>query len=188
MVLKNVIPAGNPICIDWLIDYLPFYVPLKNISLIWRRHHCWWRAAKIRPMLGAQSLWTGMNLYRATPTVTRDLCFCSLIRRTAPFSRLLRHAWGRGGPILTRILTGQSNIHKVNPNQNNEGQSDTITSNLSTQKIMSDINWTRQSLIHVYHSYFPVISISLFLHSQTSTASSVLCNLFYIMIILESSI
>jgi hypothetical protein len=23
-----------------LIDYLRFYVPLKNISLIWRRHHC----------------------------------------------------------------------------------------------------------------------------------------------------
>jgi hypothetical protein len=27
---------------DWLIDYLPFYVPLKNISLIWGHHHCWW--------------------------------------------------------------------------------------------------------------------------------------------------
>jgi hypothetical protein len=26
--------------IDWLLDYLRFYVPLKNISLIWRRHHC----------------------------------------------------------------------------------------------------------------------------------------------------
>jgi hypothetical protein len=24
---------------DWLIDYLLFYVPLKNISLIWRCHH-----------------------------------------------------------------------------------------------------------------------------------------------------
>jgi hypothetical protein len=23
-----------------LIDYLRFYVPLKNFSLIWRRHHC----------------------------------------------------------------------------------------------------------------------------------------------------
>jgi hypothetical protein len=44
---------------DWLIDYLRFYAPLKNISLIWRRHHCRWRAAKIRPMLGAQGLWAG---------------------------------------------------------------------------------------------------------------------------------
>jgi hypothetical protein len=39
---------------DWLIDSLQFYVPLKNFSLIWRRHHCRWRAAKFRPMLGAQ--------------------------------------------------------------------------------------------------------------------------------------
>jgi hypothetical protein len=32
-------------CIEtWLIDCLLFYVPLKNISLIWRRHHYWWRA------------------------------------------------------------------------------------------------------------------------------------------------
>jgi hypothetical protein len=26
--------------IDWLIDYLWFYVPLKNFSLIQRRHQC----------------------------------------------------------------------------------------------------------------------------------------------------
>jgi hypothetical protein len=38
---------------DWLIEYLVFYVPLKNISLIWRRHHDQWRAAKFRPILGA---------------------------------------------------------------------------------------------------------------------------------------
>jgi hypothetical protein len=38
----------------WLIDYLRFYVPLKNISHIWRRHHCRWRATKFMPMLGAQ--------------------------------------------------------------------------------------------------------------------------------------
>jgi hypothetical protein len=92
--------------IDWLIDYLRFYVPLKNISLIWRRHHCRWRAAKFRPMLGAQGLWAGRDLYRATPAVTRGLGFSGLIRRTAPFSRLLRHTRGCGGSILTRILTG----------------------------------------------------------------------------------
>jgi hypothetical protein len=93
-----------------LIDYLRFYVPLKNISLIWRRHHCRWRAAKFRPMLGAQGLWAGRDLYRATPTVTRDLGFSGLIRRTAPFSRLLRHAWECGGPILTRILMGNKDL------------------------------------------------------------------------------
>jgi hypothetical protein len=77
--------------IDWLIDYLGFYVLLKNFSLIWRRHNCWWRAAKFRPVLGAQGLWTGRDLYRATPVVTRDLGFSGLIRRTTPFSRLLPH-------------------------------------------------------------------------------------------------
>jgi hypothetical protein len=90
----------------WIIDYLQFYVPLKNFSLIWRRHHCLWRAAKFRPMLGAQGLWAGRDLYRATPAVTRDLGFSGLIRRTAPFSRLLRHTRGCGRSILARILTG----------------------------------------------------------------------------------
>jgi hypothetical protein len=51
-------------------------------------------------------LWAGRDLYRATPAVTLDLSFSGLIRRTAPFSRLLRHTRGSGGPILTRILTG----------------------------------------------------------------------------------
>jgi hypothetical protein len=68
----------------WLIDYLLFYVPLKNVSLIWRRHHCRRRAAKFRPMLGAQGLWAGRDLNSATPAVTRDLGFSGLIRKTAP--------------------------------------------------------------------------------------------------------
>jgi hypothetical protein len=100
-------PSSRPVWIDWLIDYLLFYVPLKNISLIWRRHHYRWRAAKFRPMLGAQGLWAGRDLYRATPAVTRGLGFSGLIRRNAPFSRLLRHTRGCGGSILPRILTGQ---------------------------------------------------------------------------------
>jgi hypothetical protein len=89
----------------WLIDYLRFYVSLNNFSLILRCHHCRWRAAKFRPMLGAQGLWAGRDLYRATPAVTRDLGFSGLIRRTASFSRLLRHTRGRGESILTQILT-----------------------------------------------------------------------------------
>ena len=31
----------------WLIEYLLLYIPLENISLIWRRHHCWRRAANL---------------------------------------------------------------------------------------------------------------------------------------------
>jgi hypothetical protein len=34
-----------------LIDYSLFYVLLKNISVIWRRHYCRWRAAQFRPIL-----------------------------------------------------------------------------------------------------------------------------------------
>jgi hypothetical protein len=98
--------------------------------LIWRSHHYRWRAAKYRSMLGAQGLWAGRDLYRAIPAVTRDLGFSDLIRRTAPFSQLLkdykdmwriysnpdpygspishllRHTRGCWGSILTRILMG----------------------------------------------------------------------------------
>jgi hypothetical protein len=59
----------------FICDWLMFYVLLKNISLLWRRHHYLWRAAKFRPMLGAQGLSAGRDLYPATPAVTRYLVF-----------------------------------------------------------------------------------------------------------------
>jgi hypothetical protein len=90
-----------------LIDYIRFYVPLKNFSLIWICHYCQWKAAKFRLMFGAQGLWAGRDLYRVTPAVTRDLCFPGLIQRTAPFSRFLRPTTGCGESILTWILTGR---------------------------------------------------------------------------------
>jgi hypothetical protein len=71
---NNVVQSNwNAYCgmlIDWLIDWLRFYIPLKNFSLIW------------------------------------TLSFSGLIRRTAPFSHLLRHTRGCGESILTWILTG----------------------------------------------------------------------------------
>jgi hypothetical protein len=98
--------------IDWFIDWFihsliiyGFTSRSKNFSLIWRRHHCRWGAANFRPMLGAQGLWAGRDLYRATPAVTGGLNFSALIRRTAPFSCLLRQARECWGPILTWILT-----------------------------------------------------------------------------------
>jgi hypothetical protein len=60
---------------------------------------------KFRSMLGAQGFWAGRDLYHATPAVTRDHGFSGLIRRTAPFSHLLRHTRGYGGSIVTRIPT-----------------------------------------------------------------------------------
>jgi hypothetical protein len=63
-----------------LFDYLWFYAPLKNISLLWRRHHCRWRAAKFWPMLGAQGLWAGRDLYRATPAETAPMYCCTYVQ------------------------------------------------------------------------------------------------------------
>jgi hypothetical protein len=58
-------------------------------------------------MLGAQGLWAGRDLYRAVPAMTQGLGFSSLIRRTAPFSRLLRHK-GMLKTYSNWILTGQT--------------------------------------------------------------------------------
>jgi hypothetical protein len=76
--------------IDCLIDYLRFYVLLNNFSLTWRPLPV--KGWKFSPMLGAQGLWAGRNLYRATSAVTWNL-----IRRTTPYSRLLQHTRGYGG-------------------------------------------------------------------------------------------
>jgi hypothetical protein len=91
--------------VDWLIIYR-FTSSSIIFSLIWRRHHYRWRAAKFRPMLGAQGLWAGRHLFRATHAVTQGLGFSGPIRRTAPFSHLLRHIRECGESILTWILTG----------------------------------------------------------------------------------
>jgi hypothetical protein len=103
-LIRHTRACGGPILTRILTG--PSHIVFKNILLIWRRHQYRWRAAEFRSMLGAQGLWAGRDLYRATPTVTRGVGFSGLIRRTAPFSRLLRHTRGCGGFILTRILTG----------------------------------------------------------------------------------
>jgi hypothetical protein len=48
----------------------------------------------------------GRIFFGATPAVTQDFGFSGLIRRTAPFSRLLRLTKGYGGSFLTWIITG----------------------------------------------------------------------------------
>ena len=106
--------------IDWLIDYLLFYVTLENVSLMWRRYHCRWRAAKFRPMFGIQGLRAGRNLFRATPVVTQDLGFSGLIRMTAPFSHhLLQHERGCWEPILTRTRTPMGHSEEIQISQSN---------------------------------------------------------------------
>jgi hypothetical protein len=102
--------AGLQRSVDRSINYLLFYVPLENLSLIWRRHHCRWRAAKFRSVLGVPSHWTERGLHRATPDVTQSLVISGLTRRTTLFSRLLRHARGCWGSILFQILTGPHSV------------------------------------------------------------------------------
>jgi hypothetical protein len=116
--------------IDCLLLLCKINALLENLSLKLGRHHWRWRAAKFRSMFGAQGLWAGRDLYRATPAVTRDLGFSRLIRSSVPFLRLWRHArdadrkshrpplwheWGCWGPTLTRIIKG---INSVNQNIN----------------------------------------------------------------------
>jgi hypothetical protein len=63
--------------------------------------------------LWIKHFWEGRNLYRATHAVALGLSFSGLIRRTAPFSRLLHVQLVRRciQPILTRIPTVHCNIH-----------------------------------------------------------------------------
>jgi hypothetical protein len=103
-----IIRSCGEILFKLLIDYLLFYVPLKNVLLT--HHHYRWRAAKFRPMLGAQVLWAGRNPHHATSATTQGLGSSYLIRRTAPFSRLLRHTRGYGESVLSRILMGPHSV------------------------------------------------------------------------------
>jgi hypothetical protein len=88
----------NPYKIHMLevIDYLVFYVPLKNIQLVWRFE---WslpmKGCQFRPMLSAQGLWAGPGEIFIVPHLLQyvwDLSFSGLIRRTAPINCLLRLA------------------------------------------------------------------------------------------------
>jgi hypothetical protein len=94
--------ASYNVClfVCWLVCLFTVLRLAQEFPLAWRRHHFQWRAAKFRPMLGAQGLWAGRDLYRATSVVTWELSFSGLIRRTAPFSRLLRYTMGRGVNVL----------------------------------------------------------------------------------------
>jgi hypothetical protein len=53
------------------------------------------------------------DLYHATSAVTRDLCFSGLIRRTAPFSRLLPQAKGTEDLFQTGTSQGKRCKHFV---------------------------------------------------------------------------
>ena len=62
------------------------------------------------------------------------LGFYGLIRRTAPFSRLLRQARGYWGPILTRIPTGPFHIELVEESVKEKPEEKQINKKMDTQK------------------------------------------------------
>jgi ABC-type multidrug transport system permease subunit len=65
--------------ISWtLIDYLLFYVPLKNISLIWRRHYY-----RLRILCSALRAFEQGGIF-----IVPHLLWYGAIRRTAPFNHL----------------------------------------------------------------------------------------------------
>jgi hypothetical protein len=78
--------------------------------------------------------------------------FPGLIRRTAQVSRLLRHAWGCGGPIITRFLTGH--ISKQIPeyrkilndhSTTNWGRTNKLSANVLMQKVIPYWSLTRKN-------------------------------------------
>jgi hypothetical protein len=75
---------------DWLIEFLQFYIPFENRSLIWRCH-CRWRAALF-------GLWSA-PLSREGSWSYHTCC------DTGPRFQL-RHAEGCWWSILTQIFTG----------------------------------------------------------------------------------
>jgi hypothetical protein len=105
-LLFHVGRIGQKPTTDWLIIY--YFTSRSRILLIWRCHHSRWRAAKFRFMFGAESLWAGRDLYRATPTVTRDFGF--LVSSEGPrFCRLYKTGMGTRRTNFNPDLRGLCN-------------------------------------------------------------------------------
>ena len=66
---------------------MTFYIPIKKNSHVWRRHKLG-KAAKSGSFFGAYDPRAERDLYRATPPVTRDLIFFSLIQNDQSVSSL----------------------------------------------------------------------------------------------------
>jgi hypothetical protein len=96
------VDVGSSLCErTFLSDWLNIYC-FTSLSRIFLFARCSWPLSR-----------EGSLLYH-TFWDTRPR-FSGLTRRTAPFSRLVRHARGCGRPVLTRILTGPylSVLHRL---------------------------------------------------------------------------
>jgi hypothetical protein len=86
--------------------------PAHDFSLTRKRHPCRWKAAKLGHARGSVRAFEQGQVF-IVPHLLRHRAsvFSGLIRRTAPFSRLLRYTKGSGRSILIRIFTGWQRVH-----------------------------------------------------------------------------
>jgi hypothetical protein len=71
---------------EWICLFVCLFIVARAIfQLSGGCHHYRLQGCKFWPMLGAQGLWAGRDLYRATPTATRDLGLYGLIRKTGTY-------------------------------------------------------------------------------------------------------
>jgi hypothetical protein len=70
------------------------------------------KGCKIKAYLGAQGLWAGRDLYRATPSIRHRASICPVSFER----RLLRPARRCWGPIITQSLTGPYSVYLTTPN------------------------------------------------------------------------
>ena len=101
--------------------------------------------------------------------MTQDLGFPGHIRRTVPFSHLLRHTRGWGGPFLTRSSTGATkrkvskhrtkkhndtnqteNKNKRNAIRPNKNQTNETKSNFTKFNCMTEMLIRKQSTVYRY--------------------------------------
>lgn len=71
--------------VQLLNEYTLNYFFFEITSLIWKRLHCRWTAAKFTITIGAYVLWNRRNLYCVIPAMTRDRNLHGLIRETVPY-------------------------------------------------------------------------------------------------------
>jgi hypothetical protein len=105
----------NVLTNDWLIDYFLFYVPLKNISLIWKVTIAGEGLQNLRLCSELRAFEQGWVFIVSHLLWHGTSVFSCLIRRNAPLNRFLRHKRGCEGSILARILTGPLSVALYDP-------------------------------------------------------------------------
>ena len=92
---------------DWLIDCMMLCIPFKNVSLREEWSHNWWKAAKLRPLLGACLEQGGLF---TVPHLLWHGAIVNTISSKGPPHLVASYQRYRG-PILILILTGSSIRH-----------------------------------------------------------------------------